>query len=367
MFERRPWCWLYLGALWLAALQQGCGPRPAPRSAPSESAAPAASSPAAPLPMPGEGASESPAVERIFAIASSSAAPKIGKPDAKVLVQVCSDFECPFCARLVPTLHELVENYGDLIRVEWRNCPLPFHSLAQPAAEAAVEVHKQGGDTAFWAFHDLLFSHQSSLQTDKLPELARSVAGVDAEKVKSALADHRHAAEVRKDLGSVLESGAASGGFGTPAVFINGRLISGAQPYDVFEQAIERALIETPEALAEAKQRSDLVYPMARARHILIQYKGAQGAEPKVARTREEAQLLAQQLLLQLTQQHADFAKLAHDKSDCPSAQQGGELGRFTRGDLVPQFETALFALRVGAMSGVVETPFGYHIILREE
>jgi protein-disulfide isomerase len=348
--------------------QHGCGPRPAPRNAPAESAAPAAASPHQRLPTPGlvsDGAT--PEVERIFAIAPSTSSPKLGKSDAKVLIQVCSDFECPFCARLVPTLHELVENYGDLIRVEWRNCPLPFHSLAQPAAEAAVEVYKQGGDSAFWAYHDILFSHQSSLQTDKLPELARSVAGVDAEKVKVALADHRHADEVRKDLGSVLESGAASGGFGTPATFVNGRLISGAQPYDVFEQAVERALIETPEALAEARARSDLVYPMARARHILIQYKGAQGAEPNVTRSREEARALADQLLVQLTQQHADFAQLAKTKSDCPSAPQGGELGRFTRGDLVPQFETALFALRVGEMSGVVETPFGYHIILREE
>ncbi|HEX6242228.1 MAG TPA: peptidylprolyl isomerase [Polyangiales bacterium] len=358
-------CLLWVGLLCVAALHQGCGPRPQPKSAPA--ASPAAEAPAPPPPAARAESPSKPDVERIFAIAPSPNAPKIGKADAKVLLQVCSDFECPFCARLVPTLHELVENYGELIRVEWRNCPLPFHSLALPAAEAAVEVFKQGGDAAFWAYHDILFSHQSSLAADKLPELARSIAGVDAEKVKSALADHRHTAEVRKDLGSVIESGAASGGFGTPATFINGRLISGAQPYDVFEQAVERALIETPEALAEAKARSDLVYPMARAKHILIQYKGAQGAEPKVTRTREQARALAELLLGQLMQPKADFAQLARSNSDCPSAPQGGELGRFTRGDLVPQFESALFALRVGEMSGVVETPFGYHIIVREE
>lgn len=356
---------LCFGLLCVAALHQGCGPRPAPQTAPTASAPAEAPAPATPTPQ--AEAPSGPEVERVFAIASSPSAPKIGKTDAKVLVQVCSDFECPFCARLVPTLHELVENYGDLIHVEWRNCPLPFHKLALPAAEAAVEVYKQGGDAAFWAYHDILFSHQSSLATDKLPDLARSIAGVDAEKVKSALADHRHVDAVRKDLDSVIDSGAASGGFGTPATFINGRLISGAQPYDVFEQAVERALIETPEALAEAKSRSDLVYPMARAKHILIQYKGAQGAEPKVTRTREEARALAEQLLAKLSQQHADFAQVARQNSDCPSAPQGGELGRFTRGDLVPQFESALFALRVGEMSGVVETPFGYHIIVREE
>lgn len=308
-----------------------------------------------------------PEVERIFSIAASPSAPKIGKADAKVLLQVCSDFECPFCARLVPTMHELVENYGDLIRVEWRHCPLPFHTLALPAAEAAVEVYQQGGDSAFWTYHDVLFSHQSSLAPEKLPELARGIAGIDAEKVKVALADHRHEATVRKDLSSVIDSGAASGGFGTPATFVNGRLISGAQPYEAFEQAVERALAETPAALAEAKTRSDLVYPMARAKHILVQYKGARGVPPNVTRSKEEARALAEQLLAQLTQQHADFAKLARDKSDCPSREQGGELGRFTRGDLVPEFESALFSLRVGEMSSVVESPFGFHIIVREE
>jgi protein-disulfide isomerase len=369
MLQRRLSCLLSLCVLCLVCLLSACAPQPAVRSANQAKAeAPGEARPR--LPMPHLDAAAAPAgseVERIFAIAPSAAAPKIGKADAKVVLQVCSDFECPFCARLVPTVHELVENYGDLIRVEWRHCPLPFHKLALPASEAAVEVYKQAGDAAFWTYHDVLFSHQSSLETDKLPELARGIAGVDAEKVKLALSDHRHAAAVRKDLNSVIDSGAASGGFGTPATFVNGRLLSGAQPYEAFEQAVERALIETPEALAEAKAKSDLVYPMARAKHILVQYKGAQGAPPTVTRTQEEARALAEQLLTQLSQPGADFAQLAREKSDCPSREQGGELGRFTRGDLVPQFEAALFALRVGELSGVVETPFGYHLIVREE
>lgn len=308
-----------------------------------------------------------PSVERIFTIPPLESSPKQGRADAKVLVQVCSDFECPFCARLVPTLHELVENYGELIRVEWRNCPLPFHPLAFPAAEAAREVYLEGGDSAFWAYHDVLFAHQGSLEVDKLPELSKGIAGVDPEKVKQALSDHRHQDAVRSDLAGVIDSGAASGGFGTPATFINGRLISGAQPYDVFEQAVERALIETPEAHAEAKARSDLAYPMGRARHILVQYKGARGADASITRSKEEARARAEQLFQQLVEKHKDFAELAREASDCPSAKEGGELGRFTRGDLVPAFESALFQLRVGEVSGVVETPFGFHIILREE
>jgi protein-disulfide isomerase len=335
-----------------------------PEAAPSPPPAPAATArPDLSLPRPEQGQH----VERIFSIAPSASAPSIGRVDAKVTLEVCSDFECPYCARLVPTLHELVENYGELIRVLWRNCPLPFHPLALPAAEAAVEVFTQGGDAAFWTYHDVLFSHQSSLESAQLPALAKGIAGVDGEKLKAALADHRHLTRVRSELSAVVDSGAAAGGFGTPATFINGRLLEGAQPYETFEQAVERALIETPEAHAAAKAQSDLAYPMARVRHILIQYKGARGADPKVTRSQDEARVLAESLVLHLAKEPSGFAQLAHDKSDCPSAAQGGELGRITRGDLVPEFESALFALKVGETSAVVETPFGYHIILREE
>jgi hypothetical protein len=253
------------------------------------------------------------------------------------------------------------------VRVAWRDCPLPFHKHAVPAAEAAREVYLQAGDAGFWAYHDALFAHQGALESQALVDLAKGVSGVDSEKVRLALADHRHRAAVEADLRGVLDSGAASGGFGTPATFINGRMISGAQPYEVFEQAVERALIETPEAYANAKAQSEQAYPMARARHILIQYKGARGAEPKVTRSKEEARALAERLAARIVKEHADMARLARENSDCPSAPDGGELGRFTRGDLVPEFELALFALEPGQVSGVVETPFGFHIIQREE
>jgi parvulin-like peptidyl-prolyl isomerase len=105
---------------------------------------------------------------------------------------------------------------------------------------------------------------------------------------------------------------------------------------------------------------------MARVRHILIQYAGAQSAPAKVTRSKEEAFKLAEALHKRISE-GADLATLAKENSDCPSAPEGGELGRFTKGELVPQFEDALFALAPGQLSGVVETPFGYHIILRED
>ena len=305
--------------------------------------------------------------ERIFDLPPSATAPKRGAASAKVTALVCSDFECPFCARLKPTLDELEENYGELLHIEWRNCPLPFHEHALPAAEAAMEVFAQAGDKGFWAYHDLLFAHQESLEASKLVEYASSIPGVDGAKVAAALDDHRHVERVANDLRAISESGAASGGFGTPATFINGRLIAGAQPYEAFEDAVERALQETPEAHAEAVAKSQAAFPMARVRHILIQWQGARGAEAKVTRTKEEANKLAQKLHDDIKLRGGDMATLAKANSDCPSAPDGGELGRFTRGELVPEFETAMFSLAVGQVSDVVETPFGYHVILREE
>jgi protein-disulfide isomerase len=306
-------------------------------------------------------------VERIFVIAPSDKAPALGPEGAKVRLEVCSDFQCPFCARLAPTVHELADNYGELVRVVWRDCPLPFHDHALSAAEAAYEVFTQAGDKGFWAYHDALFQNQQGLDAEGLVTLAKGVEGVDAQQVRAALLDHRHLRHIQGELQALVDSGAAAGGFGTPATFVNGRLISGAQPYQTFENAVEAALQESPEARAKAEADSKAAYPMARVRHILIQYKGAQGAEPKVTRSKEEARALAEQLRRRIVEQHADMAQLARENSDCPSAPEGGELGRFTRGELVPEFESALFAMAPGQISQVVETPFGYHVILREE
>ncbi len=349
-------------ALWASA----CAGTPTPKPVTAKAAAPEV----APENMQSDHlapAARDTAVERIFPLGPSNTAPKRGGVSAKVTALVCSDFECPFCARLKPTLDELEENYGELLRIEWRNCPLPFHEHAMPAAEASVEVFTQAGDKAFWAFHDALFAHQDALEASKLVQYAHGIGGVDSAKVAAALADHRHAERVANDLRTIAESGAASGGFGTPATFINGRMIAGAQPYEVFEDAVERALQESPAARKQAEAESAVAYPVARVRHILIQWQGVRGAGENVKRTKEEAQRLATKLHDEIVLRRGDMAELAKKHSDCPSAPDGGELGRFTRGELVPQFEQAMFALQVGQVSEVVETPFGYHVILREE
>ena len=99
-----------------------------------------------------------------------------------------------------------------------------------------------------------------------------------------------------------------------------------------------------------------------RASHILLMYAGS--ARSSATRSKEQAETTIKALKAQLNDS-GDFATLAKQNSDCPSARSGGDLGSFGRGQMVPPFELAAFGLDVGEVSDVVETDFGYHIIQR--
>lgn len=99
-----------------------------------------------------------------------------------------------------------------------------------------------------------------------------------------------------------------------------------------------------------------------RASHILLMYAGSERST--ASRSQQEAQTQIAEIKTQLDG-GADFAALAQQHSDCPSGKKGGDLGMFGKGQMVKAFEDTAFGLAVGATSGVVETPFGYHIIQR--
>lgn len=101
-----------------------------------------------------------------------------------------------------------------------------------------------------------------------------------------------------------------------------------------------------------------------RASHILLMYKGS--SRSTATRSKEEALTQIGAIKQQLAQ-GADFAALAREHSDCPSSRQGGDLGKFGRGQMVKEFESTAFGLPVGGVSDVVETAFGYHLIRRTE
>ncbi len=102
----------------------------------------------------------------------------------------------------------------------------------------------------------------------------------------------------------------------------------------------------------------------AHAAHILLMYKGSDGASESITRTKEEAYQEIQKLLERINAGE-DFAALAKEYSNCPSSKNGGDLGEFSKGDMVKPFEDAVFKLKKGKISGIVETSYGYHIIKR--
>lgn len=182
----------------------------------------------APLPTPDRNGARA-AWADVHALPIPADAPSLGPAGAPLVMQVFSDFQCPYCARVEPTIAALREHFGDRLRVVWRDYPLPGHPYAMPAAEAAREVRAQRGDEGFWAFHDALFEHQRDDEGLSPAALERYAVGlgVDARRLRAALADHRHEAAVRADMEAITATGVR---FGTPAFFINGHFMSGARP-----------------------------------------------------------------------------------------------------------------------------------------
>ena len=169
--------------------------------------------------------------------------PVKGGKNAKVLIQEFSDFQCPFCKRVEPTVQAIEKEYGDKIKIVWRHMPLPFHKNAPIAAEAAQEVFAQKGSAAFWSFHDQVFNAEGAdeARTDRpnLEKIAQGL-GVDMDKFKAALDGNKHKAKIDADA----ELGNKAGINGTPAFVINGYYVSGAQPEAAFKKLINRALKE---------------------------------------------------------------------------------------------------------------------------
>lgn len=158
-----------------------------------------------------------------------------GRHDAAVTIVEFSDFQCPYCQRGAETLREITAKYGAEVRVAFRDFPLHrIHPEAQLAAEAARCAADQG---KFWEYHDLLFDNQDKLDRAALVDHARAL-NLDPAVFNGCLETGKYKDAVGKDL----EEGRAAGVTGTPAFFVNGALLSGAQPASAFEKVIEEEL-----------------------------------------------------------------------------------------------------------------------------
>jgi protein-disulfide isomerase len=160
--------------------------------------------------------------------------PSKGSKSAPIEIIEFSDFQCPFCQRADPTVQQVLSTYGDRIRFVYRHYPLPNHPSARPAAEAAACANEQG---KFWQYHDRLFANPSKLADGDLKQHAAEL-GLNAAQFNSCVDSRKFRPQVDADLKAGEEAGVS----GTPAFFINGRMISGAQPFDVFKKVIDEEL-----------------------------------------------------------------------------------------------------------------------------
>jgi protein-disulfide isomerase len=168
--------------------------------------------------------------------------PSRGPSNAPVVIQMFSDFQCPFCQRVQPTVQELEKKFPGRLRIVWRDLPLDFHPRARPAAAAAREAFAQKGASGFWAMHDLLFENQGKpdgLEVAALENYAQSL-GLDVARFRAALEDNRHAAAIDADLAAARAADIT----GTPSFLINGYYVSGAQPLRSFSRLVERSMAE---------------------------------------------------------------------------------------------------------------------------
>jgi protein-disulfide isomerase len=171
-------------------------------------------------------------------------APIRGPAEAPVTVIEFSDFECPFCKRAKATFATVMEKYPGKIRLAFRDFPLEkIHPLARGAAEAA-RCARDGGK--FWEYHDVLFAQSPKLTRDDLKRYAKDV-GLDTEKFDACVASGAKRAAVQKDIDDGTELGIT----GTPAFYINGRPLVGAQPIEAFTRIIDEELARTVSAKAK--------------------------------------------------------------------------------------------------------------------
>ena len=157
-----------------------------------------------------------------------------GPKDAPITIVTFSDFQCPYCSRAEETVAEVMKKYEGKVKVVFRDFPLEFHQQAPGAAMAATCAGDQG---KYWEMHDAMFKDQSKLDLPSLVATAKGI-GIDGDALKSCVESGKYKAELEKDMADGKKVGVT----GTPAFFINGIPLEGAQPIEEFSKIIDAEL-----------------------------------------------------------------------------------------------------------------------------
>jgi protein-disulfide isomerase len=166
---------------------------------------------------------------------SAEDAPFKGPVNAPITIVEFSDFQCSYCKRVVNILDQVLERYPDQVKLAFRDFPIAnIHPYAQKAAEASHCAAEQG---KFWEFHDLLFDKQDTIPTANFVEQAKTL-GLDVPTFQTCFDARKYQEKVERNYAAGVKAGVS----GTPAFFINGRLLSGAQPLEAFKTVIDEEL-----------------------------------------------------------------------------------------------------------------------------
>ena len=152
--------------------------------------------------------------------------------DCAITVVEYSEYQCPFCVRVLPAVNRLLSEYSGKVRWIVRDFPLGFHDRAKPAAVAARCAQAQG---KFWEMYDILFKNQRKLGDDDLKKYGKTI-GLSTQKYEACL---KNPGDITKVIDKNYALGESVGVTGTPAFFINGRRLSGALPYESFKEVFE--------------------------------------------------------------------------------------------------------------------------------
>lgn len=163
-------------------------------------------------------------------------APTVGDKGAKVTIVEFSDFQCPYCQKGAEIIGQLKKKYGSKVQIAFKNFPLPFHNQAKDAAVAGLCAKEQSVDS-FWKMHDAMFADQSKLDIAGLKATAAKL-GLKAADFDKCLDGKKYLAKVEQDY----QEGQGIEVKSTPTFFINGQILMGAHPIEVFSEIIDEAL-----------------------------------------------------------------------------------------------------------------------------
>jgi len=162
--------------------------------------------------------------------------PIIGNPNAPITIVEFSDFECPFCSRVVPTVKQLLQEYPGEIKIAFKHMPLPMHKNAPLASKATIAAQNQG---KFWEMHDLIFENQREINEANVTKWAKSLKldmGRFARDLKASATQAR--------LDADMQLAGTVGARSTPTFFLQGAMVRGAQPIDAWKRYLAKVKLQ---------------------------------------------------------------------------------------------------------------------------